>query len=138
VKWATVTESRPIPVSALQVRTLACFVSLVAACALASTASAGPSAAAVPLTNPKVLFILASDGGIELTPTQVGAARYTVQVHNIGEYTVRVTLGRAVDVLIPPSGWRFRTVLFRPATTYTVRVVTPHHGLAWSTTLSSN
>lgn len=121
------TESRPI---------IACFAALVAACATAPTAAAGPSA--VPLTSPKVLFIEANDAGLELTPTQVGAARYTVQMHNIGQYAVRIRLGRTIDVLVPPGGWRFRSILFRPATTYTVRAVAPLHGLAWSTTLSSS
>jgi hypothetical protein len=131
-----VTESRPIPISAPPVRALACLVALVAACATASTAAAGPSA--VPLTSPKVLFIDATDSGVELDPTQVGAGLYMVQMHNIGEYTVRITLGRAIDVLVPPNGWRFRNVRFRSATTYTVRAVTPLHGLVWSTTLSSS
>ena len=66
-----------------------------------------------------------------------GAARYTVQVHNIGEYNVRVTIGRLIDVSVPQNGWRFREVRFRPSATYPVRAIAPQHGLAWDAALTS-
>jgi len=113
---------------------------LSAVCALAAALTAVPTAAARPAsaqTKPKVLAVVATGFGLQLTPTQVGAALYTVQVHNIGEYTVRVTIGRLLAVTVPPNGWRFRDVRFKSGVTYRVHAVGPLRGLVWDTSLTS-
>jgi hypothetical protein len=101
---------------------------------------AAPTAAARPLSgelSPKVLVVVTTGFGIELSPTQVGAARYTVQVHNIGQYPVHVTIGRLLSVIVPPNGWRFGDARFRAGASYRVHAAGPLRGLVWDASLTS-
>jgi hypothetical protein len=97
---------------------------LAVACVVAAVLVAAPTAAARPLSG-------------ELSPTQVGAARYTVQVHNIGQYPVHVTIGRLLSVIVPPNGWRFGDARFRAGASYRVHAAGPLRGLVWDASLTS-
>lgn len=109
--------------------------------ALAAVASpVGAATAARPTsarTTPKVLHVVATGYSIALTPTEVGAARYTVQVHNIGQYAVRVTMGGEFSVLVPRGGWQFRDVLFKAGKTYKIHAVAPLGHLVWDAAITA-
>jgi hypothetical protein len=89
-------------------------------------------------TDPKVLHIVATGFGITLTPTEVGPAVYTVQVLNIGQYPVHVTIGKSLDVLVPSGGWRFRDVLFKAGASYKVHAVASERYLVWDASFTAS
>jgi hypothetical protein len=122
-----------IGVLALRLCAVAALAAVVASPAVGATSSR-PAAAQ---TDLRVLHVVTDYWGIELTPTAVGPAHYTVQVHNIGAYAVHVTIGKLVDVMVGPNGWQFRDVVFRPGASYPVHAVAPLTHLTSNAVLSS-
>ena len=118
---------------ALRLCTIAALAAVVASPAIGATSSR-PAAAQ---TDLKVLHVVTDPWGIELTPTEVAPAHYTVQVHNIGAYAVHVTIGKLVNVVVAPNGWKFRDVVFRPGARYPVHAVAPLTHLTWDAVLAS-
>jgi hypothetical protein len=104
----------------------------------APTAAAATAAPASTQTDPKVLHIVTTGFGISLTPTEVEPARYTVQVLNIGQYAVHVTIGKSLDVVVPPGGWRFHDVLFKPGASYKVHAVASERYLTWDASFTAS
>ena len=98
----------------MSVRTAGCC-----AVALAALVASAPAAA----TSPRVLGVLVTGTSIEVEPGSVEPELYTVQLHNIGQYAVRVRIGKSIDVVLPPNGWRFRDIRFVGGRTYAIRVV---------------
>lgn len=101
---------------------------VVSIAALALTIAAGPAAGssarpAATQLSPKVLRVVPTGFSVDASPTTVGLARYTVQFHNIGAQTVRVTIGRLAKVTVPPNGWRFRDVRFSRPGSYRIVAV---------------
>jgi hypothetical protein len=89
--------------------------------ALSALAVAGAAAGG----SPRVLGVLVTGTSIDVEPASVDSELYTVQMHNIGQYTVHVRIGKTVDVVVPPNGWRFRDLRFVSGKTYAIRVVGP-------------
>jgi hypothetical protein len=114
-----------------------CAVAALAAVVASPAAGAASARPASTQTDFKVLHIATDAWGFQLTPPVVGAAQYTVQVHNIYAYTVHVTIGKLVDVIVKPDGWVFRDATFRPHATYPVHAVAPQVKLSWDAVLTS-
>ena len=75
--------------------------------------------------------------GIDVSPASIGPEEYTVQVHNLSQYPVKVRLQGGFTVGVPPNGWVFPVVHLRVGTHRIVAVV-PHHGLSWDGSVSVN
>lgn len=103
---------------------------LVAAAVLALAAPAAQGG------SPRVLGVVTTGFGIEISPASVGAQEYTVQVHNLTQYTVKVRMQHGFTVVVPPNGWVFPVVHFH-AGTYQVVALAPRHQ-RWITSVSVN
>ena len=103
------------------------------AIAAAVVALAAPAAQSA---TPRALGILTTGSGLDISPASVGPYQYTVQIHNIGQYPMRVRMLRTFTVLVPAGGWAFRVVHFRVGT-YQVMAAASHQK-PWISSVSVN
>jgi hypothetical protein len=74
------------------------------------------AAPAAQSASPRALGILMTGYGIDVSPSSIGPEEYTVQVHNIGQYAVKVRLQGGFALVVPPNGWAFPVVHLRVGT----------------------